>query len=269
MAQTEPVHFFDITSKLPGPSKSWSPNTLKTRIVLNYKGIPYTQSFLSYPDVAAVLKQLEVPPESEGFPYTLPAIIHKSTIKTNPFGAMMDSFPIAVHLEQAFPAPSYPSIFPFGDSSHALARAVEFMMLSLVWKSYRIIMPKVPGQLDERGSKYFHDTRTARFGKPLLELLPKDQQEYDEIWKETEKVLLTWTAMLKGKPGKKGPFFEGEKAGYADFIAVGFVAWFERMDKPTFQKMMEVGDGELKTLWDASVQWVDGQGEEKEWPVSS
>ncbi|GAD97222.1 hypothetical protein AN2592.2 [Paecilomyces variotii No. 5] len=269
MAQTEPVHFFDITSKLPGPKKSWSPNTLKTRMVLNYKGIPYTQSFISYPDIKPLLKQLQIPPNSTGIPYTLPGIIHKSSVTENPFGAMVDSLPIALHLEQAFPAPSYPSIFPSGDGSYALALAVGFITNSLISKGYRLLMPNVPDRLDERGSKYFHETRTVRFGKPLAELLPKDQQEYDEIWKGFEKDLLTWTAMLKGKPGKKGPFFEGEKAGYADIIAVSFMAWYERMDNETFQKMLKVGDGELKALYDASVQWVDGQGEEKEWPVAS
>ncbi|KAL1859315.1 hypothetical protein Plec18167_006731 [Paecilomyces lecythidis] len=182
---------------------------------------------------------------------------------------MIDSLPIALHLEQAFPSPSYPSIFPSGDASYALALAVGYITNGLFGKGVRILMPKVPDRLDERGSKYFHETRTVRFGKPLAELTPKDQQEYDAIWREIEKDLLTWTAMLKGKAGKKGPFFEGEKAGYADFLVLSFMAWYERIDNETFQKMLKVGDGELKALWDASVQWVDGQGEEKEWPVSS
>jgi glutathione S-transferase len=238
-------------------------------MVLNYKGVRYTQTFISYPDIAPLLKKLEVPPNSKGMPYTLPGIVHKSSVTANPFGAMIDSFPIALHLEQAFPAPSYPTIFPSGDSSYPLARAVEYTVGNLINKSYMIIMPRVADKLDERGSKYFHETRTVRFGKPLPELLPKNQQEYDAIWKEMEKELETWSIMLKGKPGKKGPFFEGEKLGYADIVAVSYLAWFERMEKGTFDKMLKVGDGELKALWDASVQWADGQGEEKEWPVSS
>jgi hypothetical protein len=36
--------------------------------------------------------------------------------------------------------------------------------------------------------------------------------------KETETVL----NILKGKEGKKGPFLEGEEAGYADIIIASF-----------------------------------------------
>lgn len=69
-------------------------------MVLNYKGIPYTQTFISYPDIAPLLKKLEVPPNSKGMLYTLPGIVHKSSVASNPFGAMIDSFPIALHLDQ-------------------------------------------------------------------------------------------------------------------------------------------------------------------------
>ncbi|KAJ5119703.1 hypothetical protein N7448_010372 [Penicillium atrosanguineum] len=62
MASPEPVHFFDITSTLPGASKSWSPNTLKVRAALNFKGIPYTQSWISYPDIKPLITGLDLPP---------------------------------------------------------------------------------------------------------------------------------------------------------------------------------------------------------------
>lgn len=66
MAETTPVHFFDLCFDQPGgltlngtnprqthepnplhsgTAKSWSLNTLQTRAVLDFKGIPYTQSW--------------------------------------------------------------------------------------------------------------------------------------------------------------------------------------------------------------------------------
>ena len=73
--------------------------------------------------------------------------------------------------------------------------------------------------------------------------------------------------MLKGRDGKKGPFFEGETAGYADLVFCCIMAWFERMDPALFQSLMAFGNGELKSLWEAGKHWLEGQGEEKEWPV--
>ncbi|KAL1968312.1 hypothetical protein VTN77DRAFT_2147 [Rasamsonia byssochlamydoides] len=269
MANTEPVHFFDITSKLPGPLKSWSPNTLKTRLVLNYKGIPYTQSFISYPDIASLLKSLNVPPLAEAvMPYTLPAIVHKASVTANPNGAMNDSLPIALHLDKTFPAPQYPPLFPSGDASYALALAVAKIISNVVGKGIPILMPKVADILDERGSKYFHETRSKIFGKPLAELLPQSEEAAESVWNDMKKELNVLADMLKGKPGKEGPFFEGTKPGYADLQLVAYLAWFERTDKGLWEKVMDLDDA-FKRLYEASLPWVNGQGEEKEWPVAS
>ncbi|KAL7416501.1 hypothetical protein BDY24DRAFT_379933 [Mrakia frigida] len=46
MSDSEPVHFFDIKSSLEGSSQSWSPNTVKIRILLNHRLIPYTQDWV-------------------------------------------------------------------------------------------------------------------------------------------------------------------------------------------------------------------------------
>jgi hypothetical protein len=39
------------------------------------------------------------------------------------------------------------------------------------------------------------------------------------------------------------------------------------MDSAFFEKLMGLGDGEVKALWDACRPWLEGQGEEKEWPI--
>ncbi|KAF4217500.1 hypothetical protein CNMCM8980_004891 [Aspergillus fumigatiaffinis] len=156
MASDSPVHFFDITSTLPGSSKSWSPNTIKTRMVLNYKRIPYTQSWVSYPDIAPLLSSLAVPASPDGMPYTLPAINHKPTVKSNPTGTLMDSFAIACHLDQHYPTPS---LFPSGDASYALTIAVGKLITSAVNKARPLIIPNVAKFLDDKGREYFIKTR--------------------------------------------------------------------------------------------------------------
>ncbi|KLJ09074.1 hypothetical protein EMPG_15502 [Blastomyces silverae] len=72
--------------------------------------------------------------------------------------------------------------------------------------------------------------------------------------------------MLKGNGGA-GPFFEGERAGYADLVFVAYLAWFERGDRGDWERVVGVGDGEIRRLWDACVPWIEGQGEEREFVV--
>ncbi|KAF7117869.1 hypothetical protein CNMCM5793_007172 [Aspergillus hiratsukae] len=266
MAKDSPVHFFDITSTLPGSSKSWSPNTLKTRMVLNYKRIPYTQSWVSYPDIAPLLSSLAVPACPVGIPYTLPAIVHKPTVKSNPTGTLMDSFAIACHLDTHYPTPS---LFPSGDASYALTIAVGKLISGAVGKARALIVPNVARFLDPKGREYFIKTRSASYGKPLSEVRPRDPQRVKEVTEEIKKEMAVLAQMLRGRLGKTGPFFEGEKAGYADFIVVSFLAWAERADKELWRALLDVGQGEMKALWEACLPWVEGQGEEKDWPLSS
>ena len=69
-------------------------------MVLNFKGIPYTQSYVSYPDIAPLLSHYGVTPHASGAQYTFPAILHKPSINSNAYGAMQDSLAIATHLDQ-------------------------------------------------------------------------------------------------------------------------------------------------------------------------
>ncbi|KAB8262227.1 hypothetical protein BDV32DRAFT_136909 [Aspergillus pseudonomiae] len=269
MTKTEetPLHFFDIFSTLPGTSKSWSSNVLKIRMVLNYKGIPYTQSFHSYPDIAPLLQSLSVPPHKQGrFKYTLPAICHPSSVTSSPSGAMMDSLPIACHLDEIYPDPP---LFPSGEASYTLALAIGKLMVPAALKTCDLLLPKAEKVLDDRGKEYFVRTRTEIFGKPLSELRPTTEEGVRQLVDGMKTDMEVFIQMLRGRgEGKKsGPFLEGEKAGYADFILVTFLSWSHRFDLELWREIMDMGNGEFRALWDASVQWLEGQGEEKEWVV--
>ncbi|KKK15356.1 hypothetical protein ARAM_003556 [Aspergillus rambellii] len=266
MADSTPVHFFDILSSLPVPAKAWSPNTMKTRMILNYKGVPYTQTYVSYPDIAPLLASLSVKPYPEGtsiFTHTLPAICHPS-VTSNPSGALMDSLPIAIHLDDLYPSPP---LFPSGNASYALALAVNKLMLVITSSVYHFVAPEVAHILDARGKEYFVRTRTEHFGKPLSEVRPTGVQEIQKMKENIAVDARPLLEMLQGKPGKSGPFFEGDRPGYADFICVSFLVWFNTADKEIFQQLVGLGNGELKTLWDACLPWVEGQGEDKEWDI--
>lgn len=285
MAET-PVHFFDVQSKLPGsPSprppliqdqsltnsladniKAWSFNTNKTRLVLNYKGIPYTQSFISYPEITPLLRSLQVTSYPEGpFAYTLPAIYHPPSVKVNPSGAMMDSLPIAIHLDRLYPDRP---LWPNGDASYALTIAVGKLVSNAALKSLVLVIPRVPKLLDRKGREYFIKTRSAMFGKPLSELRPADAESLRVTTESIKREVETLAQMLRGRYGKSGPFFEGETASYADFILMAYLAWTEKLDKDLWGELMGVGRGELRALWDACLPWLYGQGQTTKWKIS-
>jgi glutathione S-transferase len=233
-------------------------------MVLNFKGIPYTQSWVSYPDIAPLLKAHDVPPGNSAIPYTLPAISHKGSITSNVDGVLMDSEPIALYIDKLYPSPP---LFPSGDASYSLVIAVQ-KILALMSPSIRqLIVPIVPSRLDARGREYFIRTRSEAFGKPLSEVRPTDEGELLALWQVIEKETQTLIKMLKGKEGKKGPFFEGEKAGYADIIFASILAFFHRVDRSSFDKIIVLGEGEFKALYDACLPWLEGQGEERDWPI--
>lgn len=210
-------------------------------------------------------KGLELAPNETGIPYTLPAIIHKSSVKSNPHGAMMDSLPIVMHLDKTFPSPP---LFPSGDASYALLMAVSKIASAMGPAIRSLIVPRVADLMDPRGKEYFIKTRSQFFGKPLSEVRPTDQETIDELWKQLATDAEPLIKMLKGREGKKGPYFEGETPGYVDLFLACHFAFFERIDPESFDRLMVIGDGEFKALWEACKPWMDGQGEEKEWPVS-
>ncbi|KAL4926994.1 glutathione S-transferase family protein [Aspergillus undulatus] len=263
MANNTPVHFFDLLSELPG--KSWSPSTFKTRLAMNYKGIPYTQSFISYPDIAPLLTSLSVPPHPEGgahTAYTLPAIIHPSVTST-PTGALMDSLSIARHLDEQFPERP---LFPSGDASYALAVAADRIMHDVAVVGYGLLFTAITDHLDPRGREYFIRTRAEMFGKPVAEMRPTDEERVKLIEKMKEEMKPV-VDILKGRDGKKGPFLEGQTLGYADLVVQSYLTWFKIVEKGIWRELIELGDGKVKAFWDACYPWVEGHGEDKDWEV--
>ena len=54
---------------------------------------------------------------------------------------------------------------------------------------------------------------------------------------------------------------------YADLFFAAVTSFHQRFDQAAFEKLMGLGGGELKALYEACLPWLEGQGEEKEWPI--
>jgi glutathione S-transferase len=92
MATQEPlVRFYELS----GP-KPWSPSCWSIRYALNYKGIPYSVTKLSYPAIEPTCESLF--PSMEGLDATVPIV----EILAPPYAAINDSTPIALLLNERF-----------------------------------------------------------------------------------------------------------------------------------------------------------------------
>jgi glutathione S-transferase len=101
-ASSKTIVFYDIAARPPVEENCFSPNPWKTRLALNFKGVPYSTSWVALPDIAKVRESLKVPAcrkfaDGKDF-YTLPIIEDPAT------GSLVgDSFDIALYLQKTYP----------------------------------------------------------------------------------------------------------------------------------------------------------------------
>ncbi|KAJ3569567.1 hypothetical protein NP233_g4973 [Leucocoprinus birnbaumii] len=230
------ITLYDLAAKQPG--KTWSPNPWKLRYVLNMKKLPYKTLYFDYPDleaaeVAAGIPHYTIRPNGKPL-YTSPAIVDDST------GAKLpDSYKIAEYLDKAYP--DTPKAFPAG--SEALQAAFFDNFNELTSPLWPIIMPKVPGILNPPAAEYFFRTRSETFGKPLDQIAPVGDERV-AAWAK----LKAGFDKLDGWFAKSGgPYFMGETASFADFIAGSLL------------QAMRICFGEESEEWKDVVSWNNGR----------
>ncbi|KAI9649746.1 hypothetical protein NHQ30_002327 [Ciborinia camelliae] len=184
------ITFYDLSSK--GRCASWSHNALKTRLVLNYKEIPYKTIWVEYPDIGPTLKSLGITPNSTGMPYTVP------TIRLPDSTYVQDSHSIASTLETFYPTPSLKINSPHLSQVEDLIPKLQLSIRPL-W------MPLLATDLlNDPSRTYFEETRKERVGMPLAEYGEKEGGE--KCWEDAEPVVRELGKLLKAEGG---PFIEG------------------------------------------------------------
>lgn len=250
---------------------------MRTRLALNYKGIDYTQTFLSYPDIKPTLQSLDYPAkvdsDKDGDHYTCPAIYHPESLANKvPGGKVMtESWDIVNHLEDLFPTPT---LFPEVEGSTRaetieLAKQAEKLFgKALGFRGGRggvIVIPRIPEILDPRGREYFIRTRNEGHPKGIpLEKWGSEDPEDD--WKAFEAALEPVAELLQARGG---PFLLGETFSYGDAIIVAQLVWFKSADQKYYERMSRLYGGGFARLFDRVKRegWMREDGEEKEWPV--
>lgn len=245
------IVFYDIASEQP--LKTFAPNPWKTRFALNYKGVPYRTESVDMPEITAVRQKLGVPPNRtfpDGSPYhTLPAIQDLSTGEV-----IGDSFEIALYLERAYPEKN-----PlFNPSSTGLTAAFNSQVDDIFTKFVALCdrMPITDSAkavfVQRAGVSKWEDLALEESKRPkMLEefeaALGELAKAYHHTGGTTDHIWRSGGTDTKQKqrppPGfeKAGPFLDGEKPVYADFI-VG--AWLGMM-----RASMRLEDWQRLSAW--------------------
>ncbi|KAJ6557293.1 hypothetical protein DFH09DRAFT_541899 [Mycena vulgaris] len=238
----KPIVFYDIPSTAPGCV--WSPNTWIIRYALNFKGLPYSTTWVEYPDIADVCKAIGAEPSmirKNGTPYySLPVIRDPNT------GTVVsDSARIAEYLDATYP--DTPKLIPAGTRTLQKAFRAAFDNASGPIAPY--IIPAIAGILRPRSEEYFVRTREEHFKKKLADLVPTGEA-HEIAWKEVEAgygKIHGW--MLEGDP-----FVMGETISLADFCVAGEMQWCMTgfgADSDKWKDMMTWHGGRWARLIDA------------------
>ncbi|KAF8435668.1 hypothetical protein L210DRAFT_3550311 [Boletus edulis BED1] len=221
-----PLVLYDILTKLPG--NSCSPNPAKSRFVLSYKNLPFDTVFVEYCDIAPKMKEIGASPNKRdgSTVYTLPVLSDPNT------GALItDSWAIAVYLDETYPEKP---VFPKG--SRGLIRSFDSAVGALLGPSFGFALLRSSQILNERGQKFFINSREAFFG-----------EKRDAHWEALEQKYYgsakLWYEEIEGE------WVMGDTFSYADIIFAAHSFWLKKVCRDDeWKRIASLHDGRWKRL---------------------
>lgn len=220
MPSSQAIILYDFPSTFPG--KACSPNVWKTRLSLNYKGLPHRTIWVEYPDIAKVCKEIGAEPTAtcpDGSPYySVPTIYDPSTKSV-----VSESARIARYLDKTYP--DTPVLIPPGTDAFHAAFNEGFESLALL-PSLPLVLPSTPEALHPESRAYFRKSREAWLGKKLEEVSLVGHAR-EEQWKKLAEGY-TKMAMWLQMDGRDKLFFGGDNICYADITVASFLGALRR-----------------------------------------
>ncbi|KAK5992635.1 hypothetical protein PT974_06050 [Cladobotryum mycophilum] len=261
------IVLYDIGHRPPVEESACAPNPWKSRFALNFKGVPYSTSWVRLPDISKVRRGLGQPAarkfaDGTDF-YTLPVIQDAAT------GAMVgDSFDIAVYLQRTYPGSGAGDLFPTQTLDFTFVPTFDFpaplsepadggfpeylrfnISVDAAFSSHTPLMvngmPFDPATAEEIKAEFVRRAGISSWDDFTL------TDEAREKLTESFRVMLGDLAKLFVE-NADGPFLLGQRASYADFI-VG--AWLRMaavtLPKPEWEEVRRWHDGVFGRLHDA------------------
>ncbi|OCH85523.1 hypothetical protein OBBRIDRAFT_300600 [Obba rivulosa] len=254
----QPIHFYDISRKRVEEDKAWSPNTWKTRLTLNYKGLPYKTTWVEYPDIESTCKEIGAEPTGfgllkEGKPYYSLPIIHDP----NTGVTVSDSIRIARYLDKTYPGT--PAVIPPSlEAFYVIFEEAFWQTISM--PLLPVMMPISCSQLNPRSEAYFRETREERFGPMLggkLENWAPAGPVREEHWKAVQAGFTKMAGWLSAD-GNERLFFMGEKLCYMDLVVAAWLVWIKKVlghDDPEWLQVEKWDGGRWGRLMQATEKY--------------
>jgi glutathione S-transferase len=179
-------------------ARPFSPFCWRTRMALAHKGLGAESIPWCFTE-----KQAIAPHRSE----KVPVLIDGET-------SVADSWAIANYLEDHYP--ERPSLFG-GEGGRAVGRMINWWGdVTVVGGMFPLIVADIPSHLKPVDAAYFRQTREARFGKPLEEVVAARDTSVEGFRRALDPLRLTLRTQ---------PFLGGEAPNYADYIVFGAFQW--------------------------------------------
>ncbi|KAK4493945.1 hypothetical protein PRZ48_015131 [Zasmidium cellare] len=243
------VVLYDLPTKQP-QCGCWSPNVWKTRMVLNYKKIPYTTTFITHEEITPTLSALGIPanpPKPAGAPgppvspYTVPAI-------QLPDGtAVMDSASIVVKLEELYPEPG---LHLENNLHNEIGKVLGQLMMPIMAVCYPLIQRNV---LVAETVPGWTAKKEAGFGMSIEEL--ERTKGGEAAWKAAEPGFESLRRFLEENKRDEGPFVCGSQVSYVDFVVASMIESFKRIDGVLYERFCGNAP-RAKVVHEACGEWL-------------
>ncbi|TFK52677.1 hypothetical protein OE88DRAFT_1628258 [Heliocybe sulcata] len=197
-------------------SGPWSPNTLKTRQALKFKGLPYKTVWVEYPDIASVCQKIgatSTKTTPDGNPlYTVPTIYDPATER-----AVSDSYTITEYLDATYP--STPRLIPVGTEGLQAAFYAAFQDAGF-FKLIPAFAPLIGTLLNPPSAEYFYGNTGRK--EALAPWRPEDpnRDEFIQAGKQGFDVIAGWYE----KAGEGKLFIMGDTPSWADIVVASYFA---------------------------------------------
>jgi len=250
MSTLKPIIFYDIASVVQG--QPWSPNTMKTRYCLNFKGLPFETVWLEYPKIKPFYEQNSLAPTTswviKGSPtpvHTLPVIMDPNT---NRF--ISDSLAIAQYLDEQYP--DAPKVLPYDSDEAALIDAFQSAFMNAAKGISKLGIFKGAQKLSPESKEYYIRTRVEWLGIPWEQFaLPEEVDKFWDGLRAACDIADEWYAK------SSGPFILGDTPCFADFLVAGLFKWIQYgFEKQEWEEIKSWSGGRWGKLVEATDKYL-------------
>ncbi|KAH6905144.1 hypothetical protein BKA70DRAFT_507627 [Coprinopsis sp. MPI-PUGE-AT-0042] len=256
------ITLYDIPSTIHKP---WNPSVWKTRLTLNYKGLPYRTQWVEYSDIATLYHDHGIQPTAMregGIPYYSLPVVQDDSSGAPIFVA--DSFEIAMYLDKAYP--NTPRVIPEGEAaiekqqkSPGILTLSRPEALALLCKDTHRILAN-PASRDHLSLARAKDLSPWFPGAATLDDIQFSEAEYEEIWKGFKDSLDGIADIYGGKTGFG--WFIGDTISFGDFVLASGLIWVRTLygvDSKVWSEICGWNDGKWGTLLERLAEYQKGQ----------